>query len=537
MPDVTTRTDWRDPPAPPDRTFWNQWPARARTLGAEPLTVVFGLWAAVALAYWPSSVAFNWLWTNPTHDAYSHGYLVLASALWLSFRKRKALASVPHRPSATAGALMMVLSALWLWAWRAAIQDIHLLLVPAILFAAIAAVLGWRAARVLRFPIGFLYFAMPLWSDLHPPLQYLSSRATGVLMWIVGIPGYMRGNYIELPFGTLHIEQGCSGLHYLIVGLALGALYGELFDDPPRRRALWLAIMGAISLLTNWIRIFVVTAVAYWSEMRSPLVHHHYVFGWCLFVVAFMGFLWLAGRLQRASADAPPAAPGATADPRSPGTAARSHLGRAAVIALGLALLPVLSYSMDLARSSKGEEVRIAWPSAPAGWLGPLPVAASDWAPIFKRASADSMRRYVSTRGRAVEVFEVAYREQTQDAKLLGYGNTLLGADDLLTLRSQRTVDSPVGRWREWQVVAYGGTRSLIWSRYRIGHRRFLEPRLSQAWYGIAALTGRPVSSLTALRVICRTDCAAARRQLTSAAERLEPSLITSHSHRAGSAP
>ena len=509
----------------------------ARSLAVEPLTVVYGFFVAVALAYWPSSVAFNWLWTNPTHDAFSHGYLVLLSALWLSWRKRSKLGALSLRASASAGVLMLALSALWLWAWRAAIQDIHLLLVPAILLTAIAAVLGWRAAKVLRFPIGFLYFAMPLWSDLHAPLQFLSSKATGALLWLTGIPGYMWGNYIELPFGALHIEEGCSGLHYLIVGLALGALYGELFDDPRRRRLLWLAIMGAIALLTNWIRIFVVAAVAYESDMRSPLVHHHYVFGWCLFVLAFVGFLWLAGRLQKAWAAGEATAPSATADPRSPGTVATNHLGRASVIALGLALLPVLSYSMDLARSHSNAALSIAWPAPPAGWIGPLPVSASDWAPIFKSASAQSMRRYVSTQGRAVEVFEVAYRDQTQDAKLLGYRNTLLGDRDLLRLRSQRTVDSPAGRWREWRVVDAGGTHSLIWSRYRIGNRRFLQPRLSQAWYGIAALTGRPVSSLTALRVICRSDCTLARRQLAAAVQRLDPALRISSSQQGGSAP
>ena len=201
------------------------------------LITVYGLWVAVALLYWPSAVALNALWTNPSQEEpFTHGYLVLAIALWLIYRDRKRLAAAPIRPAPLALIALALLSALWVWAWRAVIQEAHLMLLPLLLFAAIVAAFGWRVARVLAFPVGYLYFAMPMWTDINGIVQTLSAKMTGVLIWITGLPAYVRGDFVHLPGGTIEIAQTCSGLHALIVGLALATLYGEITSEPLRRR-------------------------------------------------------------------------------------------------------------------------------------------------------------------------------------------------------------------------------------------------------------------------------------------------------------
>ena len=86
----------------------------------------------------------------------------------------------------------------------------------------------------------------------------------------------MQGQYIRLPGGSIEIARSCSGLHELIVGLALAALYGKLSDERWRRRLQWLALMGALSLMVNWVRIFTVVIAAYETHMRTSLVRHHW---------------------------------------------------------------------------------------------------------------------------------------------------------------------------------------------------------------------------------------------------------------------
>ena len=578
------------------------------------IAVVIGLWLAVAIAYWPSTLALARLWINTAEETYTHGYLILLISLWLAFRERHRLAEVPVRPAPAALMALLLLSALWAWAWRAAIQEVQLMLLPLILLAAIRAVLGARAARLLAFPVGYLYFALPFWSDGNFILQALSARMTGVLLWLTGVPAFMQGNFIHEPGGIIRIAGGCSGLHAFIVGLALAALYGKVFDLPRRRRWGALALMGVLALIVNWLRIFIVATVAYSTDMHSSLVRNHYWLGWWLFAAAFAVFLWWMERTPRSRirphVEEPPQAladlSGSTESlpfsrislPRTvatvialavafvllvafttglPSSMARNHywlgwslcaaalaaflwwVGRkraereisaisdgaeqqaqpravvhtgssAAQImaALGvLSMLPAAAYGMDWMHAGNSWAITIQWPAAPAGWEGPERLSASQWHPHFVHAGARSLRTYIDSRGQSVQVFAVAYRVQTQHAKLLGYGNRLLGKTDGLRPMSRRIVSSPAGRWIETRTTDGSGTHSLIWSRYQVGSRLFVDPRLSQLWYGLAALVNPPISSLTALRTACRRDCRAARARIEALAGEVQPTFET----------
>ena len=496
--------------------------ARAPVLGR--LATVYGFWVAAALLYWPSAVALNALWTEPTQqEPLTHGYLVLAISLWLIFRDRKRLAAAPIQPVPRALIALALLSTLWVWAWRAEIQEAHVMLLPLLLFAAIVSTLGWGVARVLAFPIGYLYFAMPAWTDINGIVQTLSAKMTGVLIWITGLPAYVQGDFVHLPGGTIEIAQTCSGLHALIVGLALATLYGEITGDPPRRRLKWIGVMGVLSLIENWLRIFIVLTAAYFSQMHSSLVKNHYWLGWWLFAAIFAGFLWWAGRGPAPKREARPRqtpAREATTSDRGP-----SFIQMAVTLAV-MALLPGLAYGMDWVHSGVHPAVHIEWPAAPAGWSGPEPVDGGGWRPQFFRPAGESLAKYTDENGRAIEVFEVAYRIQTQNAKLLSYWNHLLGNRPRLRPESVRIVNSASGRWRQTQVVNRSGLKSLIWSRYRVGNRLFVDPRLSQVWYGLDALALRqPLTSLTALRANCTPDCKVARVRLNTAAAELRPTL------------
>ena len=522
MADLSSESGWRgDAPsgaAPAE--------VAAQTAGWDRLVVIFGFWFAVALVYWPSAVALNGFWTDTVDKAYTHGYLVLAISLWLVVRDRRRVFAAPLRPEPRALLAIGVLSLAWIYFYGAAVQDPQLLILPLLLFGAIIATLGWPVARTLLFPIGFLYFAMPAWTDINAVLQSLSVHANGFLVWLVGIPAYLTGDFVHLPGGTLEIAWGCSGLHFLVVGLALAALYGELAGDSVRRRLLWLGVMGLFSLVGNWIRIFVIIIAAYETNMQTYLVTvSHYWFGWAVFVVFFLIFLWMAGALatrwdRRAAAlRSSSAAPTAPLVPDA-GEASVGHaLGALAV----LVVLPMLIYGRELLWPIAHQSVAITWPAAPAGWMGPERITYSTWSPQYLDASAESEQRYDTPHGHSVEAFEVAYRTQTQEGKLLGYWNSLLGDKAALTLISTRIVTSASGAWEEMTVADRSGQRSLIWSRETIGARHFVDARLSQLWYGIAAFTTRPVSSLAALRAICHPDCAAARARLKIASAKLAP--------------
>ena len=489
--------------------------------GLGPAGAILALYLAVGAVYWPSAAALNAIWTNSKKETYTHGYLVLLLSVWLIFRNRKRLVAVPATPASGALLALGVLSALWVWAWRAAIQEVHLVLLPLLLITAIAAAFGWRSARAAAFPVGYLYFAMPIWGNINGIVRAASASATGALVWITGLPAYLDGDYIHLPGGTIEIANSCSGLHALIVGLALAALYGEVNDDSPRRRIEWLVVMGGLSVIVNWVRIFIVISAAYATDMRSSLVKSHYWLGWWLFAGAFGIFLWWAERRNHAKPS-----PSAVHRPGSAQPTDPIRRASALQIVLALAVLaapPASSYAMDWADSGSRAPVSVQWPNAPAGWRGPFAARSIRWAPRYTHSSGQSLRLYVSPHGRRLEAFSVVYRTQTQQGKLLGYHNTLLGDDRRLRIESTDIVESPDGPWRESRVIDPTGARSVLWSRYDIGHRSFVNPRLSQLWYGLAALIHPPLSSLVALRTPCVPDCVTAEQRLRIASAHLRP--------------
>jgi EpsI family protein len=494
----------------------------AEARAAPRFGVALGLLLAVALIYWPSTQALAGLWTDTRIRAYTHGFPVLLTSIWLLSRRRTRLEAQPLRPQPMALGAVAMASSLWLIAWRASIQDLELLLLPALVLSASLAALGWPLTREIAFPVGFLCFALPIWSDLVGPLQWLSVTVVAALVWLTGLPAYVHEDLIELPAGTLAIAGGCSGLHYLVVGLAFAAFYGEMRASPLRRRLEWLALMGAIALAANWVRIFTIAVAGFATDMHTFLVRvDHYWFGWLVFAAGLALFLWLAERRERHRG-------GPLASKRAP--AQRSAAGNAASrtcwieVLVCMAALPMLAYARDAGRPPTAATITIAWPAAPPGWSGPLPDRAPDWKPAFHNATAAGVRRYIDAGGRLVELLEVAYLHQRQGAELVAYDNSVLGDPDSVRLLGERIVHTAAGEWREDTASDGGGGVYVIWSRYRIGQRTFVRPIASQIAYGLSDLFTRPLSSLMALRAACDPRCSEARSALETAA-RLTPGL------------
>lgn len=488
----------------------------AEVLGRQRFLAVLGLMLAVALVYWPSSVALERLWTDTRIREYTHGFAVLLVSLWLLHERRGRLEAQPLRPQRAALALLVLLSAVWVIASRAAIQDLHVLVLPALLIAASLALFGWPVTRLTVFPLAFLYFTLPFWSDSIGPLQHASEKAVAALIWLTGLPAYLQGDLIHVPAGTLEIAGGCSGSHFLVVGLALAALYGELREDSLVHRLGWIALMGGIALAANWLRIYTIAAAAYATDMRTFLVTvDHYWFGWLVFAAGFVAFLWIAGRVGR-----PPHADSA-GESSVPLDAARGSgvsWTRWSCVLLSLAALPALSYALDIGRRAPPHDIDIAWSAAPRGWTGPLPDDSRTWHPVFQNSTVAQMRRYVDGGGRVVELYAVAYRLQRHGSKLVMYGNSVLGDTGSLHVLSQRIVHTSTSAWREEIVADSRGSKWVFWLHYRIGERTFAHAVISQVTYGLMDLSGNPLSSIVAIRAGCDHHCDAARARLAAVA-------------------
>jgi len=471
------------------------------------LWLIAALACLVALIYWPSTLFLYEKWTDAAEKTYTHGWLILLICVALIVRSRRELAVAPVRASRLATVMLALAIIAWLVTYRASVVGLEVPLLPLIFWLAVTAAFGWAVGALMLFPVAYFYFAVNVWYG--GPLQRLTVMVMRGLLAVTGPPAVIQGDAIHLSNGTFLIEEGCSGLHFMIVGLAVAALYGEQRRDGWSVRVRQLALMAGLALLANWVRVYTVIQAGYLTDMQSYLVRvSHYGFGWCVFAVALFVFFWLAPFLGPEPAPSPAAA----TTPPSNGVVGRAQLGGFATAVAILLALPLLNAAVRMSRPAPplAQPAALLDPQPP--WQAvPLDVR-SVWLPVFAGADEQQRRAFARSDDDAVEVFGVAYRTQRQGAKLVGGTSSVTGGG--LQTVAEQVVGSADGPFREAEVTDRSGARSLIWWRYRVAGRNLVAPFAQQLWYGINALVWRPPAGLIALRTLCHADCSSARRTL-----------------------
>jgi EpsI family protein len=435
-----------------------------------------------------------------------------AVVLWLIWRERQSVADAAGTFSPVMLAAAMFASIAWAVAWNAGLQAAHFVLWPAALWSGVTAALGWRAGLALMRPMAFFAFALPVWDALTPLLQTLTVRANEGLAMLLGIPVIIDNTLIHIPEGSFEIAGGCSGLNYLVVGLAIAALLGEVNRDSLRRRVGLIAVSGALALVSNWVRVFVIIYAGHASNMTHYLVRvDHYKWGWVLYSVVLTLFLLTARRLPASQRPQP-------ADSVTPGAAPwhpRALAIAAAAMAIGLG--PLLSGWPRAARLAE-EGDGFEYPPAVADALGDqwqaLPPD-GNWLPVFAGADGEMISGYAYG-GDRVTAYAATYLRQTQGRELVGFGSRLQGAGigrkmslPHRIMLAQPPLEVVEAEWRD----PYG-RRALLWWIYRVGSRDFASGGAAQLWYGVSSLWSSPRSSIVALYSECVPDCERARSAL-----------------------
>ena len=267
-----------------------------RTMAGLPLAAAF-----VAL-FWPT-----FLWMAERFDArssfYSHGWAVPLASAWLVWQRRSALRGLPLQPDARGLWLLIPAVSIHVLAtwWRLGFVSG---------FAMIAAVWGlvwmcWGGAalRILRFPLLFLLFMVPLPGILLIATSFrmkllAASLATQVLHGL-GLAAVQAGSTIRVPGASVIVDDTCSGLRSLISLLALATLWTALLPAAAtwRQKLLVVAASIPIALVANIARIVVLVLLAAVYGPRAAEGFLHYGSGFVVFGVALATLVWITKRL------------------------------------------------------------------------------------------------------------------------------------------------------------------------------------------------------------------------------------------------
>ena len=472
---------------------------RAWRIGGAVVIVL----AAVFLLYRPSSDSLMQLWSDTGKTTYTHGFIIAGLVAWLAFRRRDLLADIPWSPSIPASLLVLAAGFAWMVAVRGGIEIVHQMLLLTLLWLAVWALFGLRMARQLWIPIGYLIFAIPVWDLIIFQLQEATVFVVALLLKISSIPAYVDGNTVHLAAGVFEVEGGCSGVHFLMVSLALSTLYGEIGRDTWNVRLKLIALAVALALLTNWLRVYIIIVAGYLTNMQHYLIRkEHYNFGWMVFAVMMVVFFLLARRFKIHER-----APVAVAPPASAGNG--RSLGLAVAVACVIAT-PAWAFLRSVNPAQLPPPVSLTT-HTPPGWSQGAESATPDWNPVF--VGTDNVIRaiYQNPIGRRVQVYLASYAVQAQGKELVSYGNSLIGPADGSIESSSRATSGEVAR--ELVVQSPAG-RAVIRYYYLIGGHVTDRGIVAQVWYGLSALRRETAASVFAMRAACLPDCDAARTLL-----------------------
>ena len=435
-------------------------------LGSIPLLAV-GLWSE-----W---LSFFQLWYGSI--IYNHGFLVLGGVFFLLYQRRQVLSALTINGSVVGLFLLAGSIAALILSQAADIRLFRLILVPLIIIFWGWSIWGKAFAVSAGGPILLLIFAVPLWDDFSPLLQHITVFFNTIMLSAADIPATIHEFFIILDVGTFLVEDGCSGVRYLMVAIFLAAFYGQLYYRSNTRIALLIVIAGLLSMLANWIRVFGIIAAGHYTNMETSLIEDHEMFGWVVFiVVTLVPLFYISSKLECPTSDNGDVENGADQAPQKPHIR-KLPLGWLLVTSLFVLSPTIVSASLDARTKHMASSWTPELPVPGADWRGPLRHA-DLWKPDYVKPDIDMGGMYVSDDLQQVQLQLTGYRRQAQNKELVAYANQLfdhkqwqLVSKDLRTPDISPTVSPDTLNETVIQKNT-DGSYIILWSWYQVGDQR-----------------------------------------------------------------
>lgn len=226
------------------------------TIKADPK--VYILFLIAVLIYLPVLGDLIADWYEDSN--YSHGFLIIPVSVWLIWRQRKELASVPVRTSNWGFAGILIALAIFIVGTAGAEYftarfSFVMLLASMTLYS-----FGWMFLRKVWFAFFFMLFMIPIpyviYYSVTFPMQLFASKIASVALGVIGLPLVRFGNVLHLPGGqALEVAEACSGLRSIVALLALGALYAYFTQENRVKAVILFLATIPIAIFGNVVRI------------------------------------------------------------------------------------------------------------------------------------------------------------------------------------------------------------------------------------------------------------------------------------------
>jgi exosortase A len=273
----------------------------AKPMGADPWPVA---WSALLASVFGVTLIFSdtiagmiQIWSNS--DAFGHGFLIAPISAFLLWYGRDRLADISPRPCFWGLGAMIVALIAWLLGRLAGFLILENFAFVAVIQSLFLILLGWRAMRILAFPLFYLIVMVPFGEFLIPFLQDLTAILVVQALRIVDVPVFLDGVMLTIPTGAFEVAETCSGLRFMIAVVALGLIFAHLAYDDWLRKGIFMAIAICTTIVGNVLRAFGLVYLAHMTNLEVTDWADHITYGWVFLSFLLIILFWLGLKLRK----------------------------------------------------------------------------------------------------------------------------------------------------------------------------------------------------------------------------------------------
>ncbi len=393
-----------------------EWSMAWRTALPMLLAVVAG----IAVVYRQTALSMVEIWWRS--ETFNHCFLIPPISLWLIWGKRVQLAQIEPEPSPWILALTALAGLAWLAGELAAANSVTQLAMLTLMLLAVPAVLGTRVARAIAFPLGFMYFALPIGEFVMPKMMEWTADFTVLAVGLSGVPVFREGQNFVIPSGSWSVVEACSGVRYLIASTTVGTLFAYLNYRSMSRRWLFVGFAILLPIVANWLRAYMIVMLGHLSDNRIAVGVDHILYGWVFFGLVIVIMFMIGARWSE-----PPVPHEIMSQPSIGLTKSGWPLWLAGSAMAFVALVPAM-LNASISHDELDKRVAVAIPLEAEGWLKSVDVPL-DWRPAFTGMSVSEIA-YFRKNGLSAGLYVAYYRNQSFERKLVSSENVLVKTND-----------------------------------------------------------------------------------------------------------
>lgn len=224
----------------------------------------------------------------------AHGPIVLATGLWLLWREwhnaRPYAQPAPGKAVAIAFAIFLPL---YFVSRVSNIVETEGFLMYALVVTVLYSFIGWRALKMLWFPLVYLLFVLPppdtLVAMVTNPLKIVLSESAVQLLYSLGYPIASAGVTIQVGQYQLLVAEACAGLNSLISLSAIALFYVYLRHHANVRYSLLMfLVILPVAAFANFVRIVLLVLLTYHGGEAAAQGFLHDFAGLTMFMTALI---------------------------------------------------------------------------------------------------------------------------------------------------------------------------------------------------------------------------------------------------------